>query len=384
MPPLRILKYLDSTPRGGAEIQALDICRNAARYGLEITLATGHRGPLDDEFISTGIRFVPLERRAPIDLFLVSHLRRLIREYEIDIVHGYQPVDGIHLYLAARRMQSVRRVLSFQGFIQDRRNRIAASFLAPRMDANIVVSDWLRDWIEVERGIRFGRNTFTILNSADPARLVPKGNSILQELGVPEPTRFVGMVGNFYKDPRKDQLTICKALPRVFERFPNVHCLFAGRVEPGAEDKMAECLSVVIDAGIADRVHFLGGRSDIPDILAVLEVFIFSSLHEGLPIAAAEAMVAGVPMLVSDIGPLMEATGGGRYARVFPAGNAEALADELIELLRDDEGRRRMATEAKRFADAELSIDAHIRALSQLYESLTCRSPDNNGADNGI
>lgn len=101
---------ISTARRGGAEIQALDICRNAARYGLEITLATGHRGPLDDEFISTGIRFVPLERRAPIDLFLVSHLRRLIREYEIDIVHGYQPVDGIHLYLAARRMQSVRRI----------------------------------------------------------------------------------------------------------------------------------------------------------------------------------------------------------------------------------------------------------------------------------
>ena len=367
---MKILHLLDSVNRGGAEAQALDVCRNAARFGMEMTLVSAGGGVLENDFRASGAEYIPLKRKLPIDVYFASQLRRIIKERHVEIVHGYQAVDGLHLYLATRGLKDVRRVLSFQGFIADRKNRVTSKFLIPRMDANIVVSRGMQRWLEETDGLDTSRNFRLIYNGADPERLRPTGRSLREELGLANDSLLVGMVGNFYRDPRKDQMTVCRALPSVFARLGNAHCLFAGRIEEGAEDKMADCLNFCIEHGIADRVHFLGGRSDVPDILAALDVFVFSSLHEGLPVAVSEAMLAGMPMIVSDIEPLLEATSNGEFADVFPVGDDVALSNTLSSLLADPDKRRDLADRAKAFALDNFSIDSHMRELVKLYRSL--------------
>jgi glycosyltransferase involved in cell wall biosynthesis len=212
---------------------------------------------------------------------------------------------------------------------------------------------------------------FTVIyNGADPERLKPMGKSIKAELGLAPDSLLVGMVANFYRDPRKDQFTLCKALPAVFAQVPTAHCIFAGGIEEGAEDKMADCLNFCIENNITDRVHFIGARSDVPDILAELDVFVFSSLHEGLPLAVSEAMLSGVPMIVSEIDPLLEATKNGEYAKTFPVRDAEKLSGHLIALLKKDQSRADLSRRALAYARDNFSIQAHLRELRKLYESL--------------
>ncbi|HEX6124639.1 MAG TPA: glycosyltransferase [Pyrinomonadaceae bacterium] len=368
---MKVLHFLDSLDRGGAEAQALDVCRNASRFGLEMTLVTAKGGALEEEFRATDVEYIRLGRKLPIDPGLASQLRRIIIEREIEIVHGYQAVDGLHLLLATRGLKNVRRVLSFQGFIQDRKNRLTSKFLVSRMDANIAVSRGMLKWLTDVDRLDTSRNFHVIYNGADPARIEPTGHSLRGELQLPANTPLIGMVGNFYRDPRKDQLTVCRALPSVFAQFENVRCVFAGGVEPGAEEKLAACERFCAEHGLTDRVHFLGGRSDVPDILAALNVFVFSSLHEGLPLAVSEAMLAGVAMIVSDIEPLLEASGNGQYAEVFPVGDEKALAEKLRFLLSDPTRREDLASKAKAFALDNFSIDGHMRELVKLYRSLT-------------
>jgi glycosyltransferase involved in cell wall biosynthesis len=369
MRKIRVLHFLDSLGRGGAEMQALDVSRNAVSSGLELTVIAGG-GVLEDDFRNAGVEFLRFDRRYPIDLYLASQVRKVIKERGIEIVHGYQAVDGLHLYLATRGLRHVKRVLSFQGFIADKKNRVASKFLIPRMDANVVVSRGMQTWLREKDGLDTSKNFHLIYNGADPERLKPTGKSIRSELSLPSDSLLIGMVGNFYRDPRKDQMTLCRALPAVFEKFTNAHCIFAGRIEEGAEEKMADCVNFCLEHGIADRVHFLGGRSDVPDILAELDVFVFSSLHEGLPLAVSEAMLAGVPMIVSDIEPLLEASGGGEYAEVFHVGDAAELSGHLIKLLGDGSAREDLAARAKQFALENFSIDAHMKRLVELYSSL--------------
>lgn len=367
---MKILHFLDSIDRGGAEAQALDVCRNAARYGLEMTLVTAKGGAMESDFRSSGVQYIQLDRKRAVDARLASQLRQIIKERDIEIVHGYQAVDGLHLYFATLGLRSVRRVLSFQGFIQDRKNRVTSKFLIPRMDANIAVSRGMLAWLRTADKLDTTRNFSVIYNGADPSRVKPTGRSLRAELRLPGDALLMGMVGNFYRDPRKDQLTVCRALPQVFSEFTNAHCIFAGRVEPGAEGKLADCVKVCTENGIADRVHFLGGRSDVPDILAALDIFIFSSLHEGLPLAVSEAMLAGVPMIVSDIEPLLEATGDGEFAEVFAVSNVDEFAAKLRKLLADDAYRSDLGARAKAFALENFSIDAHLRELTALYRTL--------------
>ena len=367
---MRVLYYLDTVGRGGAEMQALDVCRNAADAGIEITFVAGGGGVLEDAFADSGVEFIRLQRKFPVDLYLASQLRKIIKERRIEIVHGYQAVDGVHLYLASRGLKNVKRVLSFQGFIQDKRNRVATRFLIPRMDANICVSRGLMKWLAEVDKFDTSKNFTIIYNGADPERLKPTGKSIKAELGLPAETKLIGMVANFYRDPRKDQLTLCKALPAVFAEYSNTHVIFAGGVEVGAEGKMADCLDFCIESNITDRVHFVGARADVPDILAELEVFVFSSLYEGLPVAVAEAMLTGVPMIVSEISPLLEATSDGEFARTFPVKDADALSRKLADLLGSEERRNELAKKAFAHANENFSITAHLRDLAQLYRSL--------------
>jgi glycosyltransferase involved in cell wall biosynthesis len=367
---MKILHLLDSVNRGGAETQVLDICRNASRFGMETTLVAAGGGVLEDDFRDSGAEYIRLDRKLPVDLYFASQLRKIIKERGIGIVHGYQAVDGLHLYLATRGLKNVKRVLSFQGFIPGRKNRVIAKLIAPRMHANISVSESLFTYLDAI-GINRRENFHVVYNGADERRLKPTGGSIKHEQNLPANAIVGAMIANFTADPTKDQLTICRALPAVIEKFPNFHFLFAGRVADGAEGRMADCVSVCLEAGITNNVHFLGGRSDVADILSELDIFVLSSRQEGFPVAVSEAMLAGVPLIVSDIEPLREAIlDDGNLGEMFPVGNFQILSEKILGLLGDDARRHKLADNARIYARENFSVDAHLHRLKKLYAGL--------------
>jgi glycosyltransferase involved in cell wall biosynthesis len=366
---MKVLHLLDSVNRGGAETIALDVCRNAKKYGIDLTVVVTNGGELENDFKNSGAKFIRLERKLPIDVKLISRLRKIIREQNIEIVQGYQAVEALHLHLATVGL-NVKKVLSFQGFIPGKKNQITAKYLIPRMDANILVSRGFEEWLKDEFNLKNTRNFHLIYNGADTERLTPSGKSIKKELGLDENISLLGMVANFPPDSTKDQLTICRALPKVFAEKDNIHFIFVGKVANGGEENFEKCVEFCKQNKIADRVHFLGGRRDIPDILDALDIFVFSSRYEGLPIAVTEAMLVGVPIIVSDIEPLLEVSDNGNCAEVFPVGNAEILSEKILKLLNDKNLRADLAKRAEKFAKENFSIEAHMRELKKLYEFL--------------
>jgi L-malate glycosyltransferase len=369
---IRALYVLDTVNRGGIETQALDAVRLARDQDLAITvLTTG--GQLLNEFQRATGDVVVLKRRMPVDPAYAIQLRKVIMKRRPQIVQGHQAVDALHLTIATRIRRDIKRILTVEGFIPDKKNRLALRLLLPRMDAVVFPSQALRDWVRERDGLDSSSNGVVIANGADPERLKRPETGIRSELGVADADIVIGMVANFYPDPRKDQFTLIKALPAIFSRFPNAHCLIVGGVESGAEEKLAACKQACVEANISDRVHFLGSRKDVPAILAALDLFVFSSLHEGgaPPIAIIEAMFAKVPVVASDISPHVE------YAKtaigstvLFKTGDARDLAEKVIELLSDPGDRRSMADRAYEYAMENLTATARIRRLKDLYESL--------------
>ncbi|HKP73036.1 MAG TPA: glycosyltransferase, partial [Pyrinomonadaceae bacterium] len=332
------MHLLDSLNRGGAETLALDLCRNARATGLDLTFVATGGGELEDDFRNSGVDYVRLERRAPLDLKLVRRLREVIKERRVAVVHAHQAVEALHAYLATRGA-AVKRVLSFHLCAADAKNRLALKRLAPRMDANVAVSRDLLKCLETEGGFATGKNFHVVYNGVDERRLRTSGGSLRAELGLSQSDLLLGMVGNFYADARKDQLTVCRALPAVFRHAPHAHFVFAGGHDESAPQTYHACVNYCREQGIGERVHFLGKRADVPDVLAALDVFVFSSRKDTFGVAVVEAMLKGVPSVVSDIGALLEVSNGGEHASVFRTGDADDLERQLVGLI-DDPARR--------------------------------------------
>jgi glycosyltransferase involved in cell wall biosynthesis len=365
---MKVLHLLDSLNRGGAETLVLDLCRNARRNGLDISMAALSGGPLETEFESSGVATYRFKRRLPLDLGVIRGLRHLLIAQQIDVVHCHQAVEAVHARLAIpRKGKKTKVVQTFHLCSSDLKNRTALRWTTPRMSANICVSNQLRQCLAREAG--FVTTGFRVIhNGIDAQRLQSnEDGSIKDEIGIGKHDKLLGMVGNFYADGRKDHLTVCRALPSVLARVERAHFVFVGKsVGPGKQ--MEECREYCADLDLSHRVHFLGPRNDIAKILASLNVFVFSSKHDSFGIAAVEAMMAGVPLVASDIGAIREVTNNGSYAKLFAVGDAISLTDRVIDAL---ESRAHSVEAARRWALDQFGIDAHITRLKELYEAVT-------------
>ena len=119
--------------------------------------------------------------------------------------------------------------------------------------------------------------------------------------------------------------------------------------------------------GLADRVRFLGRRTDSPDLLAACDVFVLPSRREGLGVASLEAMAAARPVVASRVGGLAEAVVHERTGLLVPPGDPRALGEALIRLLRDDALRERLgAAGPDRIAEG-FAAEQMIEAYEKLY-----------------
>ncbi len=366
---MKVLHILDSLNRGGAETLALDVCRNARVNGLELIFAATGGGELEDDFRRSGTEFVRFARRRPIDLKLATQLRALIKERNVVVVHTHQAVEALHAQLATRGTE-VRRVLSFHLCTADAKNRLALRYLAPRTDANVAVSRALLDCLCTRAGLDTERNFHVIHNGVDAARLQPTGKDVRAELHIPADALVAGMVGNFYADGRKDQLTVCRALPQLFAVAPRAHFVFVGARAAGAP-AFDECVNFCRAAGLGERVHFLGRRADVADVLAALDLFVFSTRRDSFGVAVVEAMLMGLAVVASDIAPLREVTSEGAHAALFRTGDADDLARRLGALAADPLRRAELGARGRLWATEQFGIAAHIARLRELYDAIS-------------
>src|SRR5262249_26465029 len=124
------------------------------------------------------------------------------------------------------------------------------------------------------------------------------------------------------------------------------------------------------ELGLADRVHFLGPRRDLGNLLGAMDVFVMPSLWEGLPLSMVLAMGAGVPVIATAVAGIPEVVCDGRTGLLVPPGNAEALGGALVRLRADAAMRTRLGCEAKAAVLPRFDVDGYVRSIVDLYDRL--------------
>ncbi len=213
-------------------------------------------------------------------------------------------------------------------------------------------------------GIR-GTRSEIIPNGVDTNRFKPSAKARLEirdALGIPHDALVVGHAARWHA--MKDHATLLAAAKRVTATLANVHFVLAG---PGVHTANPDLAALLATLDIP-RIHVLGERTDMPGVLASLDVLCSSSAWgEGFPNAVAEAMACGVPCVATDLGASAEIIAD--TGRLTPPGDPDALAVGLLELLRLSDPAKASLAARQRILD-HYSIDRFVSHYRALYARL--------------
>ena len=299
-------------------------------------------------------------------LGVVLKLARIICARRVSILHCHGRGALVYAALAAMlvpRCGLIHTVHRADGDMITGRSLFNRVLLS-RVNAVTAVSDAAAHEFSCANGYPEA-NVQTIYNGIDISRFhngKPSG-------GHAKAGPILGSIANL--SPDKDCTTLLQGFAGILRSCPGAELLVVGDGPAAAATKRrAEELHV------AEHVRFLGFRSDVPDILADLDLLIHSTRTEGMGIAILEAMASGVPVVASRVGGIPEIVDHGKTGLLVASGEPNALSAAVLELL-GDEGRRKQMVEASREQVAlRFSLEAMCRQYGELYGRVS-RSPGN-------
>lgn len=165
--------------------------------------------------------------------------------------------------------------------------------------------------------------------------------------------------------PVKNHLGFIETIKLVLAERPDVRFRLVGR-----DDMHGAVQAAVREAGLMDRVEFLGHRNDVDALLQDARVFALPSLHEGMPTSVLEAMSHGLPVVAFAIDGLLEVVESGETGLLAPVGDHPALAQALLHYLQNDSDAERAGLAGRARIEQEFTLEAtanaHARTFSQL------------------
>jgi glycosyltransferase involved in cell wall biosynthesis len=350
---------------GGAERQLLELFRGMDRKRFSpylICLEEG--GPVARRASELGVPVSHVARKWRWDLSVILRIRSFIRDNSIHIVHAYLGLPGFYGSTAGKLAGS--RVIATIRIAGPRRRPSDISERFAFLISDRIISNSRAGADYYFRRFPGRGKTEIIYNGYDLVDFENRQARTRAELGLPPGGLLIGHVANL--SYLKDYPTFLKALASVFPEIPGSHAVILGD-----GDKRADYEAMAQSMGIQERTLFLGHRRDVLDIVSHFDVGVLAShpeYGEGLSNSISEYMGLGKPVVATDIGGNSELVDEGVTGLLCPAGDAEAMAEKLLILLRDASLRKSMGERGLRFFLANLTLERMVSETERVYTEL--------------
>lgn len=361
---MKILQLISSEGLYGAEKMMLDLSGELSRIGCEVTVGVFQNGRGSHAAVASAARARGFDlRQIPCsgrwDWSTVGRLRREVDNAGFDVAHCHGYKADVYALLARRRRSPAlvstchswpdgAKILQLYAAIDRAALRAfdEVATMSPEVIATLVRSGVAQSKVQC------------IWNGVDPAGFegakATLGNDI-PLLGQP----VVGLVARLV--PGKGAPTLLRAARRVLAFEPGVTFALVGD-GPARTDfqRMAE------DLGVAQNVVLTGVRTDMPGVYASLDVLVLPSAQEAMPMTLLEGMAAGLPVIATAVGAVPELVLHEKTGYLVPVGDADALADSIIRLLRD----RRLAAAIGRAGREHVRANFSLARTAENYLAL--------------
>ncbi|MCX6551967.1 MAG: glycosyltransferase [Acidobacteria bacterium] len=353
------------TWRGGQNQALLTVLGLRAR-GHRAVLVAHPEGELARR-ASEGHDLVRLAPSHELDFAASFRLARVLREYRPDIIHAHDP-HGVSMAAMALSTISGRSmpalVIARRVDFHLKRNALSR-WKYKQIDAAICSSDAIRRMV-IEDGIAEDR-AFTVYEGIQVERIASHPSiDVHQALWLPAGAPVVGNIAALV--PHKGQRYLVDAAPAIVRARPDTQILIFGEGElrPALQRQIKQL-------GLDHHVHLVGFRPDILALLKSLDVFVMSSITEGLGTSILDAMAASKAVVATRAGGMPEVVEDGVTGLVVPTANPGAMADAILRLLADADLRRRMGEAGLARVRAQFTADRMVEGTLVVYEHVVGR-----------
>jgi len=375
---IKILHIITNLPIGGAQDNTLLTVERLDKQLWDVTLLCGPGGAwMERAKNNQEIKLIVLDQLVrPIkllsDIVAVYKIYKLLKVEKYDIVHTHSSKPGFLGRLAARLAGNSIVIHTIHGFpFNDFMNPVARWFF-------IFIERWMSRWTDKLITVsRLNLEKALALKLADPDKFIniysginfakfntgPASMDLRKHLDIPEHVHTIGMVGRLSR--QKAPELFIEAIPTVLEKFSNCRFILVG---DGELRSRIELLSAKL--GIKSQVIMTGFQEDIKQYLSLLDVFVLSSLWEGLGRSLTEAMYMRCPIVATAVEGVPELVEDGITGKLVKPGSPQDLAEAIIYQLEHPQQAAKMGEAGRRRVEDIFDIDKMIADIDLLYQRL--------------
>ena len=350
---------------GGAEEMVLNLVRHLPPRFEASVMCINQAGPIGEEIRKTGVPFTVLGLTPGVSRpFDVLRLRNALQAWSPSIVHTFLLTGSLYGRFAAM-MAGVPVVIGTEVNIYENKQPMHARFerwLMKGTDAVIASAASVKDYYVAQVSADAAK-VDVIYNAVDWAQLQTTmgRDEFRASVGVPVDAPVAGIIA---------RLTEQKAHRVLFEAMTDPALARLHLIVVGDGELRTELIARAESLGLHRRIHFLGARRDLGNILSAIDIFAMPSYWEGLPLSMVLAMGAGLPVVGSRVAGIPEVVSDGVSGLLVNPGDSAQLANALATLLEDADARQRLGQNARTFVLPRFGVDGYVASIVGLYDRL--------------
>jgi len=366
---ISVMHLISSSGFFGAESVLMTLAKNVQdeKYVPIVGAFKDRRDGAQAEIIArareSGLETFLLECSGRFDLWAAFRLRKYLTENKINVLHTHNYKADVIGALAAR-MGGIPIVATAHGFTDMTASvsfyeKLDRLFLRMFFDRVVTVTDKMLPALTPRRKrvIPNGINT-DFFNTNIETR-----DAFRRKYNIREDDMLVGTIGRLSKE--KDQIMFLEALEPLMRDEARLKIIIVG-----SGPKEMELKEFVTAKGLSDRVVFTGIIKDVGPVYMALDVFVLSSLTEGVPLTVLEAMASGLPVVATKVGGIPQMIEDGRNGLLIEPRNREALREKIGQLLKDPSRRKSLGASGQAFVRENYSLESMCEAYKKVYDEV--------------
>ncbi len=358
---MKVLYLINYAGSGGSERYVELLASHYHRKRCDCGLCYNVDGPLVEKMKALGIPVWKLPMNSPLDLAAAKSLAELVKREGFDVIHAQYPREN-YIAILAKAFGCKAKIVFTSHLIIDQPMpwKLLNRVFTPKNHAVLTVCTHGRQVLE-QNGV--AKNKIRVVfNGVDAAAIPPRDRSVLREFGIGDNEKVISILTRFSEE--KGVPFLLRSIAKLKEKTTvPFRLLLVGSGPDFDRDK-----ELVPKLGIEDRVILTGYRTDTPRLLAASDIYLNSSSSEAMSFAILEALGAGLPLVVTDVGGNPELVNTGECCGILaPYGDETAYAEAMQTLLEDDALRARYASAARKKAEQEFSLNHLLNELYEIY-----------------